>query len=314
MIQKTRKILCLISALLIVVSFDATSLAVETATDDISLAYAVSSPEFPDAHVIIEKTDGEINESGSAGTENGCKTTVSATVFVEESHQLVDGEVIITDSRLLSEHEVNAIGMENFESLETQKIDASMFSSIDPNAAVNNRGKLTITCEGRHSVSGNSVTCNLTGNAYWSGFNFFYNPENNPAVGKDFIGYAWSGGFECPTSSAAATWWSTGDPQNIYLCDATPNAGRVWEFDEILDLDSAVFYVDNINVNAILKKENMTGNGNNAEAMMKYIHTYQKVTGGINISASPSDVGSGFTLSNTPKSWGLVVIITGIPY
>jgi len=43
---------------------------------------------------------------------------VTATVFVEETYEIGDGKIIITNSRLLPKDEVEAIGIENFESLE----------------------------------------------------------------------------------------------------------------------------------------------------------------------------------------------------
>ena len=315
MTQKIRKLLCLILTSVIVLSISTTSLAVETEKDARKPAYTVSCAEYPNAYITIEKSDEASNglrkglDSSDAEKSLG---TVSATVFVEESYQLIDGEVIVTNSRLLSKEEVDAIGVENFESLETQKPGTSMFSSITPNAAINTRGKLTIICSGVYSISGNSVTCDLTGNAQWSGFDFFYSPTNNPAAGSDFIGYAWAGGFQCDADANAS--WYNGGSQDIYLCESSPNAARVWEFEEVLDLGDAIFYVDNVMAYATLSKANMDGGGNKAEAVLKYIHTYQVVTGTISINASSGGVGTGFSLTNTPKQWSLVVTISDIPY
>ena len=42
----------------------------------------------------------------------------------------------------------------------------------------------------------------------------------------------------------------------------------------------------------------MTGNGNTAEAVLKYIHTYQKTTGSVSMNVGSDSVSAGFTLSN----------------
>ena len=49
--------------------------------------------------------------------------------------------------------------------------------------AVNSRGKLIITFSGHHSVNGNTATCNLNGNASWSGENDIFSASTSPPVG-----------------------------------------------------------------------------------------------------------------------------------
>lgn len=49
--------------------------------------------------------------------------------------------------------------------------------------AVNSRGKLIITFSGHHSVNGNTATCNLTGNASWSGENDIFSASTSPPAG-----------------------------------------------------------------------------------------------------------------------------------
>ena len=61
----------------------------------------------------------------------------------------------------------------------------------------------------------------------------------------------------------------------------------------------------------------MTGNGNTAEAVLKYIHTYQKTTGSVSMNVGSDSVSArsaGFTLSNVKNQWSLVCNITGIYY
>ena len=169
---------------------------------------------------------------------------------------MVEGNVIIVDSRLLSKNEVEAIGIENFQSLESQKPTAITLSE---KAAVNNYGKLTITFSGTHSTSGSSVTAKLIGNAEWSGFNILYSAENNPAVGKDFFGLTWFGDFQCSSATIFAS-LKSGGSQTVSSAESVPNAGRVWQFNEYINNITDVDYVNNVDLNATLYKANMTGN------------------------------------------------------
>lgn len=70
---------------------------------------------------------------------------------------MVNNELIITDSRLLSKDEVMAIGVDNFAPLSEVPM---------PRAATITRGRLTITFSGVYNTS-NGVSCNLTGTAHW---------------------------------------------------------------------------------------------------------------------------------------------------
>ena len=69
-----------------------------------------------------------------------------------------------------------------------------------------------------------------------------------------------------------------------------------------------------INLNMNLYKNRRTGNGNTAEAVLKYIHTYSGVKGTISISAGSGGISGGFSLSNIEKQWSIVCTVTGIPY
>ena len=309
--------MCLILSVITALSISTTAYATTNHEKTEQSIFTVYSPEFPDAYIIVDNTIGTSNNLES-GLKNGLETenslgTVTATAFVEETYQLIDGNVVTTNSRLLSKSEVDAIGIANFQSLTTQIPTVSTFSTMATNAAVSSRGKLTITFSGTYNQSGNSVTCNLTGNAQWSGFNFLYSAKNNPAVGEDFFGLAWAGGFQVNSSSISAS-LNTGGTQTVYLSEAAPNSGRVWEFYELVNLEMEIIYVNNVNLSATLYKANKEGGGNTAEAVLKYIHTYQSTTGNIDISASESGVGAGFSLSNTNKQWNISCVVNGIPY
>ncbi len=258
----------------------------------------VYCPEFPDAYIIIEKNNLENLLSLKEGANDEVNLgTVKATVFVEESYGVEDGKRVITNSRLLSKEEVDAIGVENFGNIQTR-------------AASNSRGKLTITFSGSYGISGNSVTCNLNGNAKWSGFNLFASPIDQPAVGRDFCGFVWGGDFYVTQLSASAQLSGSGMNWPVTLENATPTSGRVWSFDEFHTDTNLNYCVSNADFFAQIHKNSMTGNGNVTEAILQYIHTYQVVTGGISV----SDSSLSYSLSNTEKQWSLVCSVYGIPY
>lgn len=296
-----KKLMCLSLAMLLCIGTSHITFAGEISKQ--AEPVTVYSSEFPDAYIITEtNAPNEMNSKSSEVSLQG----VTATVFVEETYDLVNDEVVVTSSRLLSKDEVMAVGVKNFEPLENQK-------SVSPAAASNTRGTLTLTFDGSYKLVGNGVSANVTGNASWSGFDFLYSSKNNPAVGSDFMGVAWSGGFTSTSSSCTAT-WNLGGSQSVYLAESVPNAGRVWEFEEYRNVAGKYsIYVDNVDLNMGLSKASLTGGGNTAEIVLKYVHTYQKVQGGISISASPSGVGSGFSLSNTDKQWSIVCTLTGMP-
>lgn len=82
------------------------------------------------------------------------------------------------------------------------------------------------------------------------------------------------------------------------MVDSIANGGRVWSFEESLFEDHFANYNKNINATINIKKNTMTGNGNTAEAVLKYIHTYQKTTGSVSMNVGSDSVSAGFTLSN----------------
>lgn len=277
--------------------------------------YAVS-PQFPDAYIIVASyTPDDSNNAIKEGEKN--TIAVAATVFVEETYDYVDGEEVVTSSRLLSKKEVDAIGEENFGTKDStadalNSVTGDSIARLSTNVS-NSYYKLTISEAGSYTVSGTSVTAYMSGSANWSGFNFLYSGNQNPAVGNDYIGYAWSGGYSASQEYAEAFWSDLNTAAVITATTGAPNAARVWMFNEYMVIGSSKYYA-NTGISTALKKNTLTGNGNTAEVMLKYIHTYQSTTGSISISASSSGVGGGFSLSSCPNQWELACYITGIPY
>lgn len=212
-------------------------------------------------------------------------------------------DIYVSNSRLLSKDEVENIGIDNFSNINTMSTSR---------AAKRTYGKLTLTFSGSQSISGKSVSCKLNGNANWD-FGAFISSEKNPAIGKDFMGITWSGLFTTNSSSCSAT-DLTGKVTYPTMVDSIANGGRVWSFEESLFEDHFANYNKNINATINIKKNTMTGNGNTAEAVLKYIHTYQKTTGSVSMNVGSDSVSAGFTLSNVKNQWSLVCNITGIYY
>lgn len=196
--------------------------------------FEISSPAFPDAYIITETTPSTVAFDGSSGSLG----SISATVFVEETYDMVNNELIITDSRLLSKDEVMAIGVDNFAPLSEVPM---------PRAATITRGRLTITFSGVYNTS-NGVSCNLTGTAHWDDSGLHTEGENYCATGEDFIGVTWSGSFTAKSHSISGK-NQLGGALTIYNSDSTPNAGRVWSFKDSNPTSKYTLYAKDINLN-----------------------------------------------------------------
>lgn len=270
----------------------------------------VYSPEFPDAYILPNETMG-------MSISDSTIQTVSATVFVEEEYGFDNsGNPITISSRLLSQDEVLEIGLESFGNMEGARQDA-MDRLLQTRAATNGRGALSISFDGYYSVSGNKVTCDLSGNASWNVTDpwWSYKGESNPGAGSDYMGITWSGGYTGSNETISASSLSELlKPPVLTMCDSVPNAGRVWEFSEVWSEGEHVLgTLKDVDVGIKLTKNQMENNGNTAEAVLKYIHTYQNAHGSISITASSSGVGGGFVLTNVDKQWSLVCTLTGFP-
>jgi len=292
-----KKVISLLIVLAIVFSLTTSVFAVEANN---TTTFAVSSPSFPDAYIITDTTMATQNYSGLSGSLG----SISATVFIEERYDVVDGELTVVDSRLLSEEEVLSIGIENFD---------EYVVPTNARAATNSRGRLTITFAGTYSYVGKGVSCKLVGTADWGTGGIFDSGENVPAMGEDFIGVTWSGGFSSSSHSISGT-NHLGGALKIYESDSLPNSGRVWSFSDLLILSKYNISARHIDLNMTITKNTLEGNGNTAEAVLKYIHTYSKLGGSISITPGSENAAGSISLSNTDKQWSLVCTVTNIPY
>ena len=272
----------------------------------------VYSPEYPDAYIISGRSDMRTIDGKLA-------EGVSATVFVEEEYDTDEqGNRIVVSSRLLSYEEVKAIGEDNFTDLSKERENISVQDTRNDSSG-NARGKLTLSFSKTQEIEGNSVSCYLYGRADWSAGYALFSGSTNPSFGNDYMGVVWSGGFTTNYQNIISHCSVSGHTPPVQgLCESVPNAGRVWEFSEYWVQDvgpySFAVYLSDIQEFLTLYKQNMTGGGNTAEAVLKYIHTYGSASGSIQIEATPTGIGAGFTLSNVLNQWSLVCTLTGIPY
>ena len=77
---------------------------------------------------------------------------------------------------------------------------------------------------------------------------------------------------------------------------------------------TATFYLTSIDVCATLRKNYLTGNGNTAEVILNYTHTYEEHDSSVTINASTEETGYSYTVNNVDKQWSIVCVLTGIPY
>ena len=306
-----KRIITVLLSFVMCLCFSSSAMATDLISAEDKIRMTVYSPDFPDAYIIQNEANEEVKSSSTK--------SVSATVFVEEEYGLDrNGEPVTISSKLLSESEVRAIGIDNFGTIEDAR-EKAVNKALQTGRSSSARGTLDLFFWGIYSTSGNSVSCDLSGSASWSAGPGLFNGSTNPADGSDYMGVVWSGGFECSNSSIDSTSSiPIYEPPVLNMCAAKPNAGRVWEFTEAwaesMMGQGVSVYLTNIDVDVTITKANMTGGGNYAEAQLKYIHTYSSVSGSISISASSSGISGGFSLSNVQNQWSLVCTVSGIPY
>ena len=296
---KKKRVFSLVMALALATSICVVPVAanVEETTPDTIQAY---SPEFPDAYIEWEIAEEENQNARMLNSGEQKLFSGTATVYIEESVEIVDDEEVIV-SRLLSEEEVEAIGADNF-----SEVNNSPRVTM-PSLQQKEEYKLTIEFDG-YIVGNNRYW--LNGNAKWDGFNVLYSPKQNPATGQDFFGFVWGGDFAYTAVDANAT-WNVGSAAPITLSDIEPNAALVWAFEEYgTSTSDAAVYVEDANIQATIYKNTLTGNGNETSCVLKYIHTYQDTVGNISVSAS----GPSFSLGSTSQQWSVVLSYEEIEY
>ena len=263
--------------------------------DNDTCPFAVSTPTFPDAYILIEDDDNEIR----ALNDDEYEDSITVTVFVSERWDTINGERVVVESRLLSKEEVDEIGIENLGAVTRAGLKSE-----------ETYGKLTLRIGGTCQVTGQKSIVNVSARATWDGESLM--GENGPAKGKDYMGYVWGGNFSVANARTKAT-SSLGKDVTMTQDKVFPGAGVVWNFDEFIprasgnELNDYAKYID---ADLSLQKNSMTGNGNVTDVVCQYIHTYQTVKGSIALSSS----GLSFSLSETPAQWPISVVYSNARY
>ena len=256
------------------------------------------SEDFPDAYV-------EINDTTASRV--GTASYVEATVYFEENIHIIDGNMQVTDSRLLSESEVNAIGKTKFAN--NSSIVQRGFGPLPE--YITSRGKLTFRFNGFEYTVGRYQ---LAATATWSegDYGLLYG-LTNPYSGDDYIGFVWGGSYDFvspPVSMRIVDNWgalrATVPPHTI-----EPNKGVVWAYNEGATSSSGMDYVPTLTVYTDIVKNNLTGGGNTTSLVSQYIHTYGTVSGSISFSSA----GASFSLgAGAGSQWTISLAISGISY
>lgn len=303
-----KKSICVVLVIVLASLFTIGSVSAKNVSDTPSVE--AFSEEFPNAY--IESTYVPASAQSLTSNDDGSEIVgyVEATVYVENTYQNVNGEVVQTGSRLLSEEEVLEIGKENFGSGSAQNYPAPLAEWEEQKP----KGKLTFRCFVMKYNTGTN-RYQLFGGGVWENSGSLFN-KDLPAEGDDYIGLTWGGDYSLDVYNADAT-WNIGTRFTPTLSDAVPNSTLVWRFSEY-NPPAGGFpssYVNNVSCWANLRKNTLTGNGNTTSFLAKYIHTYEATQGSVSISGSLTGGGSaGFTLSNVSQQWSLVCMVNNIPY
>lgn len=330
-----KKIICyLLTILLLVMLLQPANIFTAINSDDKFVKQiSVYSEAFPNAYIqsthfvkkdfeIKERNDGKFTVEGKSTESkkiverlyssekisyildekaNNLVGVVSATAYVSETVENIDGKSIITDSHLMDKNEVLA----SFNS------DSGMTKAVDIKTDNNTQYKLNIllVCS---TVTETTKSSNylVTGVAQWSKSIINISPSQNPASGEDFFGFAWYGGFAFKDYKGQATYNALPTTQSIKMSACKPNVGLTWSFFELMNGGDTTYDAKQIEIQTTIYKNKLDGGGNDANLCLKYIHTYQ----GFNGSASISFDSAGFTLSNVSKQWPLTCSITGLKY
>ncbi len=290
----------------------------ETHAIENELVFEFNSPEFENAYILTEYHSLNSQSRSNVQSANILSSSltnsdipenslfVTATVFVSETYETIDGKKVVKSSRLLSEDEVEEIGVENFENIN------NMSTNTNAAEAEESKGKLSIgmLCY-ESSRTATSSQYEIAAIAKWDGFSFITINSLNPAVGEDFFGLCWFGDFAATNSGCTVEYEGLeGSVFDAELSDAKPNAGRVWFFEELIDLDAIKYYANPVSIYATLRKNNLTGGGNNAELVLQYTHTYRELEGSVTINTDTAN----FTVNGTDKQWSISCVVSNLYY
>ena len=234
----------------------------------------VFSPQFPDAYILIE-------ENATPFSYHQTDMTICASVFVKETYLLDEsGNITVESSELLSQEEVMAVGMENFENNIVE--DAGTNETIIGSRSEDYQ-KLTIEIVVSEIFDANfEGSYKVNGSASWSSGSSLFNLYGTPAGADDFCSISWGGNYLVADYDAVGTpSYSVADTSSrIALADVDMNKGVVWRLDEywteFVGGHNRNIYLTNVDMEVLLQKKNLTGEGELTGVVMEYIHTYKE--------------------------------------
>lgn len=145
--------------------------------------------------------------------------------------------------------------------------------------------------------------------ADWKSHSIAGSSTNYPAIGVDYLGIYWGGGFDFIGNGISVTPSIPGSTLYSGLSDVQANTAVVYQFNELMSGGSIYNYAKTVTVGTELVNP-FVGNGKTTSISTKYIHTYSSLQGSISISLAPPS----FSLSGFSNQWNIAVVISGIPY
>lgn len=265
-----------------------------TKIEDQLKAVKVISDKFPEAHIetnFIEK----ISSKQKTFFENGkiyngkLVGAVEATVYVEEIIENIDGEILITDSRLLNKKEVEELKASNFA---TSGHDEITYNNLKAYFEVYQTGtaEYKVTLFTRWETIGNN--------------------NRGPAWRYDYSSITWGGNFSLRSDfiEVVDNYGST-NSLGAHIDKIDNNIGVIWAFNDLIYLGGGEYiWMNNAEVSARIGKSSL---GNNETTITgNYVHTWGTGTG-LNISFQ----GIGISVNDpSDQSWNLVLYVPGIRY
>lgn len=310
-----KKMVSFFMAIMMVFASSVSAMAYEnrTSSGDAQDDFIVYSPEFPDVEIEATYTAVPQPMSRSAtDDEPYVLGYVDANVYCIETHEIVNGEDNIVDSKIVTKEEYDAF-------------DTGVQPLMSSEERTASKELLTI----RFTVMGYSTgnRYQLTANAEWAppSYEFPWTVSTHAeAHTEDLIGITWGGEFSGSTQGGVVQYFEgqmdtpmSSLTQTPTLSSFEPNKGYVWSFYEAWLRPNNHRFEGHIMTFCEISKNVLTGGGNETQFGMQYTHTYGEINGSIStsISFANGSASLGFSLGNCDKQWSVAVTsVNGYPY
>lgn len=234
------------------------------------------------------------DEDGNITESRPLKKAEAEQFLSENSTEKEDGKLsakaILPPNPIIRPQEPVLIGKDN-ESLYNLSIEMSVVAEVD--------GSYTVT-----------------GTSNWKNVNKNLIDQDEVAEDKslDFIGITWGGsGALCVNDKnndiyTYGQYWN-GNSVSFTRSNSDSYRGFVWQFQEKADNSPMSFAITKLNLKKTGAKQ-----GNETNAKMTYIHTFDKISGTVSFTASLNDLAVGLAFSATDKHWQIEIDVPGINY